>query len=77
MTEYLLLLGAEQFLRRSYAGGKSAGNFEIWTSINNAKYIIIPIFDFCLNTDPLNYKDLKSQIDLYKTKGYTLNQLYL
>ena len=72
MTEYLLLLGAEQFLReRSYAGGKSVGNFEIWTSINNAKYNYNSYFDFCLNADPLNYEDLKSQIDLYKTKGYT------
>jgi len=72
MTEYLLLLGAEQFLiERSYAGGKSVGNFEIWTSINNAKYNYNSYFDFCLNADPLNYKDLKSQIDLYKTKGYT------
>ncbi|WP_258007297.1 hypothetical protein [Staphylococcus sp. 17KM0847] len=72
MKTYLLLLGAEQFLReRSYAGGKSLGNFEIWTSIKNAKYNYNAYFDFCLNADPLNYDDLKKQIDFYKTKGYT------
>ncbi|MCO4365751.1 ATP-grasp domain-containing protein [Staphylococcus agnetis] len=76
MKEYLLLLGAEQFLReRSYAGGKSVGNFEIWTAINNAKYNYNSYFDFCLNADPLNYDDLKKQVDFYRTKGYILKSV--
>ncbi|PNZ27801.1 hypothetical protein CD122_05825 [Staphylococcus rostri] len=73
MTEYLLLLGAEQFLReRSYAGGKAVGDFQVWTAIKNAKYNYNAYFDFCLDADPLNYEALKQQIDLYQSEGYTL-----
>lgn len=71
MTEYLLLLGAEQFLReRSFAGGKVVGEFQVWTAIKNAKYHYNSYFDFCLDADPLNYDMLKKQIDEYKIKGY-------
>ncbi|KIX90504.1 hypothetical protein TP70_07380 [Staphylococcus microti] len=71
MTEYLLLLGAEQFLReRSYAGGKAVEDFQVWTAIKNAKYHYNAYFDFCLDADPLNYDALKKQIDEYKIKGY-------
>nr|WP_263314089.1 ATP-grasp domain-containing protein [Mammaliicoccus sp. Marseille-Q6498] len=71
MKEYLLLLGAEQFLReRSYSGGKSVGNFQVWTSIKNAQYNYNSYFDFCLNADPLNYDELKEQIAFYKLQGY-------
>lgn len=71
MAEYLLLLGAEQFLReRSYSGGKSIGEFQIWTSIKNAQYNYNSYFDYCLNADPLNYEEIRAQIDYYKLKGY-------
>jgi hypothetical protein len=39
MKKYLLLLGADQFLReRSYSGGKSINSDQIWTAIKDAKY---------------------------------------
>lgn len=69
--EYLLLLGAEQFLReRAYAGGKALGDFQVWTSIKHAPYYYNAYFDNCLNADPMNYEALKAQIDTYKLKGY-------
>ncbi|WP_436862878.1 ATP-grasp domain-containing protein [Staphylococcus caeli] len=71
MKSYLLLLGADQFLReRSFAGGKAIGDFEIWTAIKNAKYQYNAYFDFCINANPLNYEEIKSEIDHYKTLGY-------
>ncbi|MFQ3905186.1 ATP-grasp domain-containing protein [Staphylococcus sp. Mo2-7] len=71
MEEYLLLLGADQFLReRSYAGGKSIGDFQIWTAIKDSKYKYNAYFDFCIDADPLSYEDIKNEIDYYKTQGY-------
>lgn len=71
MEEYLLLLGADQFLReRSYAGGKSIGDFQIWTAIKGSKYKYNAYFDFCIDADPLSYEDIKNEIDYYKTQGY-------
>lgn len=53
MEEYLLLLGADQFLReRSYAGGKSIRDFQIWTAIKGSKYKYNAYFDFVLMQTP-------------------------
>lgn len=61
MKEYLLLLGADQFLReRSYAGGKVIGDFQIWTAIKNVKYQYNSYFDYCINANPLSYEELKN-----------------
>ncbi|WP_245337586.1 ATP-grasp domain-containing protein [Staphylococcus sp. GDY8P54P] len=71
MKEYLLLLGADQFLReRSYAGGKAIGDFQVWTAIKNAKYQYNAYWDFCINANPLNYEEIKNEIAYYKTQGY-------
>lgn len=71
MEEYLLLLGADQFLReRSYAGGKLIGDFQIWTAIKGSKYKYNAYFDFCIDAGPLSYEDIKNKIDYYKTQGY-------
>ncbi|PTI74761.1 hypothetical protein BU064_12140 [Staphylococcus succinus] len=71
MKKYLLLLGADQFLReRSYAGGKSLGNYQIWTAIKASKYHYNCYFDFCINADPLNYDEIKNEIEHYRTQGY-------
>jgi carbamoylphosphate synthase large subunit len=71
MKKYLLLLGADQFLReRSYSGGKSINSDQIWTAIKDAKYKYNAYFDFCIDASPLNYEELKSEIEYYKTLGY-------
>lgn len=71
MKKYLLLLGADQFLReRSYSGAKSVGDFEVWTAIKNAKYKYNAYFDFCMDADSLNYEELKQNIEKYKEKGF-------
>ncbi|KYH13791.1 ATP-grasp domain-containing protein [Staphylococcus kloosii] len=71
MKQYLLLLGADQFLReRSYSGGKSINNYQVWTAIKGAKYRYNAYFDFCINADPLNYEELKNEIEYYKMQGY-------
>ncbi|MEB8333628.1 hypothetical protein [Staphylococcus saprophyticus] len=63
MTEYLLLLGVDQFLReRAYAGGKAIGDFQIWTTIQNAKYKYNAYFDFCIDANPLSYEEIKKEI---------------
>lgn len=71
MTEYLLLLGADQFLReRAYASGKAIGDSQIWTAIQNAKYKYNAYFDFCIDTNPLSYEEIKKEIAYYQIQGY-------
>ncbi|MGX0280355.1 ArsB/NhaD family transporter [Staphylococcus cohnii] len=71
MTEYLLLLGADQFLREhAYAGGKAIGDFQIWTAIQNAKYKYNAYFDFCIDANPLSYEEIKKEIAYYQIQGY-------
>lgn len=71
MTEYLLLLGVDQFLReRAYAGGKAIGDFQIWTTIQNAKYKYNAYFDFCIDANPLSYEEIKKEIAYYQIQGY-------
>ncbi len=71
MKEYILLLGADQFLReRSLAGAKSISHLPVWTADSNAKTKYNRYFDNCIEADPQDSMKLLKAINEYKEKGW-------
>lgn len=72
MKEYILLLGADQFLReRSLAGTKAISNLPVWTANINGKTKFNRYFDNCIEADSQDSEKLLKAIQAYEEKGWT------
>lgn len=69
--KYILLLGADQYLReRAISGVRQVTNIPIWTAAINAKINKNRYFDYNLEADPKNEKDLLNAINNQKLNGW-------
>lgn len=71
MKEYILLLGANQYLReRSLVGAKSVSHLPVWTADPAAKTKLNRYFDHCIVADPQRSESLLEAVQDYMKKGW-------
>ncbi len=72
MQQYVLLLGANQYLReRSLSGAKQVTNLPIWTADQGVAYSLNRYFDGTINVDPQDADTLLKSIHAHELQGWT------
>jgi biotin carboxylase len=72
MKEYVLLLGANQYLReRAFSGAKSVTHLPIWSADVDPIKTLNRYFDHCIKANSLEAESLLSVIAHYHSKGWT------
>lgn len=72
MREYVLLLGANQYLReRALAGAKAASDLPVWTADPDTITKRNRYFDACIEANPQSSTSLLSAIQLHQQNGWT------
>ncbi|MEU2119800.1 ATP-grasp domain-containing protein [Streptomyces sp. NPDC016459] len=69
--EYILLLGADQYLReRAFSGAKRATDIPVWAATEDAVRKLNRTFDNMLSADPRDAESLLSAIRAYSAQGW-------
>ena len=72
MKEYVLLLGANQYLReRALSGAKSVTHLPIWSADVDPIKTLNRYFDHSIKADPLDAESLLVAINYHRAKGWT------